>query len=92
MDQLLISPSAMTNEELHKLKEVVDEEIKKRRDARKKELAHEMITAMWRFRNEFPAAECWVEYAYTDCDPVEDIEVGLVIDELLKKGWMTDED
>ena len=30
MDKLLISPSTMTNEELHKLKEIVDEEIKKR--------------------------------------------------------------
>ena len=87
MDKLLISPSAMTNEELHKLKEMVDEEIKKRREVRKRELADEMINAMWRFRNEFPAAECWVEYSYADYDPVEDIEVGLVIDELLKKGW-----
>ena len=79
MDKLLITPSAlmtpsiMSDEELHKLKEIVDEEIKKRTEARKKELANEMITAMWRFRNEFPAAECWVEYAYTDCDPVEDV-------------------
>ena len=87
MEDFYKTTTEMTDKELYEFKKMVDEEINKRTNARKRELLNEMITAMWRFRNEFPAAECWVEYAYTDLDPVEDIEVGLVIDELLKKGW-----